>query len=156
MKTKERVQELLGRLHEDCSMDDILYRFYVIQQIDRGLTDVEAGRTIPQEEVAVRRLRPAAVRSWEGGEEAFCGRSIVLYMESRVAVAVVVALKVEDDPALGHTRWKESSPSPATEQSMRSPARSHSCSSGGRPAMTPSGVPVKITSPGSRVKKREM
>ncbi|MEX2531600.1 MAG: hypothetical protein WD960_12585 [Gemmatimonadota bacterium] len=59
MKTKERVQELLGRLPEDCSVDDVLYHLYVIQQIDRGLADIEAGRTISHEEVA-RELR----RKW--------------------------------------------------------------------------------------------
>jgi predicted transcriptional regulator len=59
MKTKERVRELLGRLPEDCSVDDVLYHLYVIQQVDRGLADIEAGRTIPQEEVA-RELR----RKW--------------------------------------------------------------------------------------------
>ena len=58
MKTKERVQDLLGRLPEDCSMDDVLYHLYVIRQIDRGLADVEAGRTIPHEEV----LEPARGR----------------------------------------------------------------------------------------------
>jgi len=52
VKTKERVQELLGRVPEDCSMDDVLDHLYVMQQIDRGLADVEAGRTIPHEEVA--------------------------------------------------------------------------------------------------------
>jgi hypothetical protein len=57
VKTKERVQEVLGRLPEDCSMDDVLYHLYVIQQIDRGLADIEAGRTIPHEEVAAELRR---------------------------------------------------------------------------------------------------
>lgn len=52
MTTKERVQELLARLPDDCSLDDVLYHLYVVQKIDRGLADVEAGRTIPHEEVA--------------------------------------------------------------------------------------------------------
>jgi predicted transcriptional regulator len=38
-------------------MDDVLYHLYVIQQIDRGLADVEAGRTIPHEEVAMELRR---------------------------------------------------------------------------------------------------
>lgn len=62
VRTKERVQELLGRLPEDCSLDDVLYHLYVIQQIDSGLADVEAGRTIPHEEV-VKDLR----RKWTLG-----------------------------------------------------------------------------------------
>lgn len=52
MTTKERVQELLDRLPDDCSLDDVLYHLYVIQAIDRGLADVEGGRTIPHEQVA--------------------------------------------------------------------------------------------------------
>jgi len=52
VKAKERVQEVLHRLPDDCSMDDVLYHLYVVQQIDRGLADVEAGRTLPHEEVA--------------------------------------------------------------------------------------------------------
>lgn len=52
MTTKEKVQEVLDRLPDDCDMDDVLYELYVVQQIDRGLADIEAGRTIPHEEVA--------------------------------------------------------------------------------------------------------
>ncbi len=52
MTTKERVRRILDDLPDDCSIDDVLYHLYVIQSIDRGLTDVEAGRTIPHEEVA--------------------------------------------------------------------------------------------------------
>jgi predicted transcriptional regulator len=52
VKTKEKVQELLDRLPDDCSLDDVLYHLYVVQQIDRGLADVDAGRTIPHEQVA--------------------------------------------------------------------------------------------------------
>ena len=50
--TKEKVQALLARLPDDCSLEDVLYHLYVIQAIDRGLADAEAGRTISQEEVA--------------------------------------------------------------------------------------------------------
>lgn len=52
MTTKERVRKLLEDLPDDCSIEDVLYHLYVIQSIDRGLADVEAGRTIPHEEVA--------------------------------------------------------------------------------------------------------
>jgi predicted transcriptional regulator len=56
MKTKETVRELLDRLPDDCSLDDVLYHLYVIQSVERGLDEVEAGATIPHEEVA-RELR---------------------------------------------------------------------------------------------------
>lgn len=52
MTTKERVRHLLDRLPDDCSIDDVLYHLYVVQTIERGLADAEAGRTIPHEQVA--------------------------------------------------------------------------------------------------------
>ena len=52
MTTKERVIRLLEGLPDDCSLEDVLYHLYVIQAIDRGLADADAGRTIPHEQVA--------------------------------------------------------------------------------------------------------
>ena len=52
MTTKERVQEVLDRLPDDCSLDEVLYHIYVLQAVDRGLADAEAGRTIPHGQVA--------------------------------------------------------------------------------------------------------
>ena len=52
MTTKERVQEVLDRLPDDCSLDEVLYNLYVLQAVDRGLADAEAGRTISHEQVA--------------------------------------------------------------------------------------------------------
>ncbi|MDH3207714.1 MAG: hypothetical protein OEO79_14015 [Gemmatimonadota bacterium] len=52
MKTKETVRDLLDKLPDDCTLEDVLYHLYVLQAIDRGLADAEAGRTIPHEEVA--------------------------------------------------------------------------------------------------------
>ena len=52
MKTKDAVRDLLDRLPDDCTLEDVLYHLYVLQAIDRGLADAEAGRTIPQKEVA--------------------------------------------------------------------------------------------------------
>jgi len=64
MKAKETVRDLLQRLPDDSSLDDILYHLYVVQAIEKGLADVEAGRTIPHEEVR-ERLR----RRWVLGTE---------------------------------------------------------------------------------------
>ena len=50
--TKERVRDLLERLPDDCSLDDVLYHLYVVQSIDRGVADADAGRTISHEQVA--------------------------------------------------------------------------------------------------------
>lgn len=52
MTTKERVQEVLDRLPDDCSLEEVVYHLYVLQTVDRGLVDAEAGRTIPHEQVA--------------------------------------------------------------------------------------------------------
>ncbi|HLA48664.1 MAG: hypothetical protein A2Z59_10150 [Nitrospinae bacterium RIFCSPLOWO2_02_39_17] len=48
---KQEVSELLNRLPNDCSLEDIQYHLYVIQKIERGLKDIEEGRTYTQEEV---------------------------------------------------------------------------------------------------------
>ena len=52
MKTKDTVRDLLNRLPDDVSLEDVLYHLYVLQAVDRGLADAEAGRTIPHEQVA--------------------------------------------------------------------------------------------------------
>jgi predicted transcriptional regulator len=57
VEAKQAVRALLDRLPDDCSVDDVLYRLYVLQAVERGQADVSAGRTIPHEEVddALRR-----------------------------------------------------------------------------------------------------
>jgi predicted transcriptional regulator len=57
MKTKEAVRDLLDRLPDDCTLEDVLYHLYVLQAIDRGLADAEAGRTITHEQVAAEMRR---------------------------------------------------------------------------------------------------
>jgi hypothetical protein len=47
---KEEVIRLLELLPEDASLEDIQYHIYVCQKIDHGLEDVEAGRTLSEEE----------------------------------------------------------------------------------------------------------
>lgn len=48
---KRRVLELVSELDEDVSYREILYRQYLLQQIDEGLEDVEQGRTISHEDL---------------------------------------------------------------------------------------------------------
>jgi predicted transcriptional regulator len=48
---KQEVSELLKRLPEDCSLEDIQYHLYVLQKIERGLQDAKEGRIYTQEEV---------------------------------------------------------------------------------------------------------
>ena len=57
MEAKDTVRELLDRLPDDCTLEDILYHLYVVQSVNRGLADAEAGRTISHEEVHERLRR---------------------------------------------------------------------------------------------------
>ena len=52
---KDEVRKLLDKLPDDASFEDIQYHIYVREKIQKGLTDVEAGRTLTQEE-AERRM----------------------------------------------------------------------------------------------------
>ncbi|HEY4188294.1 MAG TPA: hypothetical protein VGP07_24680 [Polyangia bacterium] len=49
---KKTVRALLDRLPDDCSLEDVLYHLYVIQKVEAGLADAEAGKLIPREQVA--------------------------------------------------------------------------------------------------------
>ena len=62
--TKQKVRDLLERLPDDCSLDDVVYHLYVMQKVEAGLADVEAGRLIPHDVVAAE-LR----RKWTVGSE---------------------------------------------------------------------------------------
>lgn len=46
------MRDLLDRLPDDCEMDDVLYHLYVMDAVERGRADVEAGRTLSHEQVA--------------------------------------------------------------------------------------------------------
>lgn len=54
---KEEVLRILELLPEDASFEDIRYHIYVRQKIDQGLKDVEAGRTLSEEEFDQRMVR---------------------------------------------------------------------------------------------------
>jgi predicted transcriptional regulator len=58
MKTaKEEVHDLLDRLPEDVSLEDIQYHICVWQKIQKGLHDEAEGRVISQAEVERRMAR---------------------------------------------------------------------------------------------------
>jgi predicted transcriptional regulator len=54
---KQEVNNLLARLPDDCSLEDVQYHLYVLQKIERGLKDSENGRVYSQEEVEKRMAR---------------------------------------------------------------------------------------------------
>lgn len=62
MEAKQQVRELLDRLPDDCSLDDVLYHLYVVRSIEQGILDAEAGRVLPHAEVA-----DALRRRWQVG-----------------------------------------------------------------------------------------
>ncbi len=48
---KEAVRQIIDRLPDQATWDDIMYELYVKQKIEAGLKAVEEGRTIPHEEM---------------------------------------------------------------------------------------------------------
>ena len=52
--TKQEVHELLSRLPDDCSLEDIQYHLYVIEKVRHGLDIAHSEGTISQEEVEQR------------------------------------------------------------------------------------------------------
>jgi predicted transcriptional regulator len=53
---KQAAKAIIDHLPEQASWDDIMYELYVKQKIEEGLADIEAGRTIPHEQVKAELL----------------------------------------------------------------------------------------------------
>ncbi len=66
---KKAVQDLLERLPEDCTYEDLQYHLYVLQKIQRGIESLEEGKAIPQEEMEKR------VAKWFS-KKSGCGKSL--------------------------------------------------------------------------------
>ena len=48
---KEVAREILERLPDDCSLDDIQYHLYVRRMIEEGRKEIREGQYITQEEI---------------------------------------------------------------------------------------------------------
>lgn len=48
---KEAAKQLIDHMPDEATWEEILYELYVKQKIEEGLADIEAGRTIPHEQV---------------------------------------------------------------------------------------------------------
>lgn len=48
---KTEARRLVDALPDDATWDDVMYRLYVRQSIERGLEDSDAGRTVSHDEV---------------------------------------------------------------------------------------------------------
>lgn len=51
---KEQVLEMVERLPDDFTLDDILDEIYFKSQVDAGLKELDEGKVIPHEEVERR------------------------------------------------------------------------------------------------------
>jgi predicted transcriptional regulator len=56
-KPKEQVRELLETLPDEASFEDIQYRIYVRQTIQRGIEAADRGELVDQDEVERRMAR---------------------------------------------------------------------------------------------------
>ncbi len=50
-QTKEVVRQLLDRLPDDRTIDDVQYHLYVIASVEQGRAEIAAGDGIPHEQV---------------------------------------------------------------------------------------------------------
>lgn len=62
MTTKQAVIELLDKLPEDCTLDEIQYRLDLLQTVERGRQEVAQGKKLCHEDV-MRELRT----KWQRG-----------------------------------------------------------------------------------------
>ncbi len=51
---KDEARQLIERMPDDTTWEDIMYAVYVRMKIDRGLQEADEGDVIPQEEVERR------------------------------------------------------------------------------------------------------
>jgi predicted transcriptional regulator len=57
MTVKQEIRRLVDDLPEDCTIEDVQYRLYVLKKIRRGLEELDRGEGISEEE-ARRQLAP--------------------------------------------------------------------------------------------------
>lgn len=53
---KEAAQEVIERLRDDATWDDLMYELYVKQKIEQGIADVEAHRVVQHDRVKAELL----------------------------------------------------------------------------------------------------
>ena len=55
--TKKQVLEMIKKLPEKATWDDIMYEIYVRKKIEAGIKAADEGRVVPHEEVKKRFIR---------------------------------------------------------------------------------------------------
>ena len=53
---KEAARDVVERLRDDATWDDLMYELYVKQKIEQGIADVKAQRVVPHERVRTELL----------------------------------------------------------------------------------------------------
>jgi hypothetical protein len=51
---KQAVEQLLHRLSDDCSLEDVQYHLYVLEKVHNGLGDARQNGSLSQEQVEAR------------------------------------------------------------------------------------------------------
>ena len=51
---KQDVEQLLHKLPDDCTVEDVQYHLYVLDKVRRGLEDARTNGTVTQEEAESR------------------------------------------------------------------------------------------------------
>ena len=54
---KQEVAQLLSKLPEDCTLEDVQYHLYVVEKIQRGLERAEKEGAVSQQEAEKRMAR---------------------------------------------------------------------------------------------------
>ena len=54
--SKDAARQIIDHLPDQATWDDIMYELYVKSKIEDGLADIEAGRTVPHEQVKAELL----------------------------------------------------------------------------------------------------
>jgi len=54
MTIKQKACEVISRMPEESTFEDIQYHLYVLECIERGERDIEDGKTLPHEQVENR------------------------------------------------------------------------------------------------------
>jgi len=53
---KEAAREIIEKLPDEATWDDLMYELYVKQKIEEGLTEIEAGDTVSHDRVKAELL----------------------------------------------------------------------------------------------------
>ncbi len=51
---KEEVEQLLGKLPNDCSLEDIQYHLFVLEKVRNGLKSADTDGSVPQDKAEER------------------------------------------------------------------------------------------------------